>query len=236
MFLFDSFFELSLPFETSSAVETFLWFLDGGARDGFDFEDTIDALRSPNEFLKHSSARAEDSSDGEMEVLSASVQGFLHFVEFAPRLLTLLRECSGLPLLQSALWHFHGYWFGQMGTRIGADVRNALEAIGSWESTLSSAVKRESAERLHAGRLARREQETALEYLSSGRFSYPVIEKVLVANAALSLRILQEELAIEQDTPSITLGSIHELAVGPTKGALISLIKAPVKGRSESEK
>jgi hypothetical protein len=182
--LFDEFFALSQPLECGETVETFLWFLDGGWRGGSDIGDTIAVLRSPQRFVRHTSTRAEDSPDGRLDPLSASVQGFLAYVDFAPRLLRLLGAAGQCPVLQSAMWHFHGYWLAQMGRRMGAAVRQAFRAMDSWERGVTAARRRRFADQLAAGRRTRLMQERALAYLSSGRFSYVLVERLLEAAVA----------------------------------------------------
>lgn len=183
--LFDQFFTLSLPLETSGTIETFLRLLDEGARHDHELDrlvtldDTIAVLRDPKRFLRHASARAPDRSSGELSTLSESVQGFLGFVAFAPRLLALLEDAADTPLLQSSMWHYHGYWWGQMGQRMGADVRRGLEAIDGWEARLTEVERRQFKSSLSAARGKRREQAAALAFLSSGRFSYGLAESLL---------------------------------------------------------
>lgn len=176
--LFEQFFTLSQPIETGGPVETFLWFLDAGWRDGVEIDKTITALSDPKRFLKHASARPEDSKTGLLDPLSASVQGFLAYVDFAPRLLRLLRSASEYPLLQSAMWHFHGYWLGQMNLQMGWEVRRALKAIGSWEGSRATRGRSPVARQVTA-QLTRAGQARALAYLSSGRFRFPLAEQLL---------------------------------------------------------
>lgn len=177
--LFDSFFTLTQPMEGDGPIETFLWFLDGGSRGGYDIDDTITVLGNPKRFIHHASARPEDSRDGELDWLSASTQGFLAFMEFGPRLLVVLRASHPMPLLQSAMWHVHGYWLGQMGSHMGTAVKRALQAIGSWEEGLTRTDKRKWKETLEKGRVVRAEQERALTLLSSGEFSHILVRALL---------------------------------------------------------
>jgi hypothetical protein len=75
---FETFFSLSQPIETGEAVETFLWFLDGGSRDDWDIDDTIEVLGDKRSFLEHMSAgpvEGADDDEEELEVLSAVCSG-----------------------------------------------------------------------------------------------------------------------------------------------------------------
>lgn len=177
--LFDEFFTISQPIETGDAMETFLWFLDGGSRGGVDIDNTLNVLRKPKRFLAHIDARPEDSGSEELDPLSASVQGCIAFLEFAPRFLSLLRRTARLPILQSAMWHYHGYWLGQLNHHMGGELRRAVAAIDAWDDELTSEERAGWAVRLAAARHVRTGQQLALGFLSSGRFSYTLIERFL---------------------------------------------------------
>ncbi|MEO8575554.1 MAG: hypothetical protein ABI556_02585 [Gemmatimonadales bacterium] len=180
--LFEHFFTLSQPIETGAEVETFLWFLDGGSRGGADINDTIEALRTPTSFLEHASARPEDFADETLPPLSASIQGFLSFVEFAPRLLQLLQETAEFPMLQSAMWHYHGYWLQQMNQHMGSEVRRALTAIERWDF-LPGHESDTWVTQVEEGDITRAKQKRALAQLSSGRYSYALVEGLLALSA-----------------------------------------------------
>lgn len=171
--LFDQFFTISQPLEIGSEIETFLWFLDGGARDGSDIDDVVEALSRPDRFLEHLAARADDEEDGELPALSAAVQGFPRFLDFSDSLLRLLHLGRDFPILQSAMWHYHGYWLGQLAQHMGSDLRRIQKAMTSWQGLIDSKSRPEPWVRQE------RISTDAIAWLSSGRFSFPLIEALL---------------------------------------------------------
>jgi hypothetical protein len=191
--LFDEFLLLSQPIEMDASIETFLWFLDGGARGGVDIDDTIDVLGNPELLLRHTAAMPDDDPDG-LDPLSASVQGFLGFVEFAPRLLDLLECAASRPLLQSAMWHYHGYWLGQMNQHLGSEVRRALRALGAREGAGDASLEGWERDMLAAAQRERHAQELALARLSTGRFEGPLAELVFPGPTLHALRPPADEL------------------------------------------
>jgi hypothetical protein len=125
---FEEFFALSQPIEFGAQVETFLWFLDGGWRDGYDMADTIEAIGTPSRFFACMAARPRGADE-----LDNSVQGFTIYLAFCRELHALLERTADRPLVQSAMWHYHGYWFDHMRERFGTKLREALDQFQRWE-------------------------------------------------------------------------------------------------------
>jgi len=131
---FATFLEITRPLELESSLETFLWFLDGGWRDGFDIDDTIEALADQETYLRSLSSQRKTP-------LQKSVVGFGEFLRFCRAfhaLLRIMREGdvpndSSLRLLASAYWHYHAYWFRGLRKQFGRRLAATLNAFENWE-------------------------------------------------------------------------------------------------------
>jgi hypothetical protein len=178
---FETFFSLSQPIETGEAVETFLWFLDGGSRDDWDIDDTIEVLGDKRSFLEHMAAGpvvGEDEESEELEILSASVQGCMQFLQFTLPFDSLLQELDGSPVVQSAMWHYHGYWFDQMSLHIGGEMWRVMENIIEWQTAVRKSRRKSRAvtAQLERSREIQEAFRRALAHLSSGRYRYRFYE------------------------------------------------------------
>jgi hypothetical protein len=173
--LFGRFFALSQPIETADALETFLWFLDGGERDNTDIDDVLDVLHRRRDFLEYASDRPEDYEDGELSALAKAVQGFVEFLRFIPQFVALLNEAEPFPLLQSAFWHYHGYWVQQLDVHVGTNIRLALDELAAWGD---GAARHRSPHSRREVKRIRADYERMLARLSSGRYRWPLIEAI----------------------------------------------------------
>jgi hypothetical protein len=128
--LFSEFLHINSILEEDPGVRMLLWFLDDGYYENYRWEDTLAILSLP-ELLLRAMQRAPSSRNA----AETSVGGLRVFLEFCVALDDLLRRAVLFPLFQSAMWHYHAYWF----RTIRGDVRQALtEAFNHFESWLSS--------------------------------------------------------------------------------------------------
>ena len=171
--LFARFFALSQPLEMGDSLETILWFLDGGARDGYDIDDVLEVIASPRDFVEYVSDRADDYEDDELGTLAAAVQGLVEFLRFIPTFHRLLEDAEPYPMLQSAFWHYHGYWFQQLSLYAGTNVRLAIDALVEWEGGGKHRRRLRREDRIR--RVAFEQQLTAL---SSGRYRWRLVEAI----------------------------------------------------------
>ncbi len=172
---FPLFFELTRTRESDGPIETFLWFLDGGDRNGVDISDTLNAISSPKRFFA-----ALLRSDSQADDLDLSIRGFVDFVDFSlafESLLSSMQEDSSRPsFLQSAMWHYHGHWFDHMRDEFGGFLRDALAQVASWKSRGQKRSRGETG-RGHSRKHPRTEE--AFGRLLSGRYRWPLAEMIV---------------------------------------------------------
>ena len=133
---FVSFLEASRPIELGTSVETFLWFLDGGRRAGYDIDDTIATLSDPEAYLRHISHKRKSALD-------KSLIGFHEFLRFCEVFYAVLLAVGALDLpegeegelLASGYWHYHAYWFRALRKRLRGQLYRALDAFSLWEAS-----------------------------------------------------------------------------------------------------
>jgi hypothetical protein len=131
--LFTQFLELNRIVEDDEDVDTFLWFLDSGLTGGYSIRDTVATLRDPRSFGE--AVHVEPEGQGP---LHSSLHGFLKFVNFCRDFESLLRESADYPLLQSAMWEHHAYWFRQLSQDLDTVLEQAFEHFRSWLSAPAS--------------------------------------------------------------------------------------------------
>ena len=124
-------------------VDTLLWFLDGGSIDGYDIDDTLDALKDAGKFFKR--LRVEPDK---MTMRDSSLQGLVTFLDFCRELDAFLRISHLPPLLRYEAWHLYGYWFGNLSTMVGDHLEIAVTRVASWKIERSMAKQEDKNERL----------------------------------------------------------------------------------------
>jgi hypothetical protein len=165
--LFD-FLNINSLIENDSEVDMLLWFFDDGSHNGYSWKDTLAILRNPNKFVSVLTSLQRRRNPAER-----SVDGLRKFLAFCVALESLLERSKSLPLLQSALWHYHGYWFRIIKGRLREAVEGALEEFERWLLSPSARalsekdikeLQQDAEESLHRVRLSVRR-------LTSGRYS-----------------------------------------------------------------
>lgn len=125
--LFFQFIENNSMIENEN-VGQFLWFLEDGRTQGYSIGDTLDALGKPKQF-----ARCLMQAPSERDALDKSLLGFGRFVQFCRHFDSLLQAAHDLPLLQSAMWHFHAYWFHHLEIDFGKSMKDAVRQFEQWD-------------------------------------------------------------------------------------------------------
>jgi hypothetical protein len=135
--LFMDFLDISALIEDDEDVDCFLWLLDSGVfyeneeddETAIDLEDLLSVLEDYDSFVAAVACKPSDQG-----YLEQAVQGLGKFLTFCPALEQVLDRARRYPYLQSAMWHYHGYWFGYLSTEIGGDLRNAVQHFARWQS------------------------------------------------------------------------------------------------------
>lgn len=125
--LFSRFLDLTTERQNDRDVDTFLWFLDDGISGGYAWVDMLPYLSKPDEFAERVTRTGEERTP-----LDRALAGLSKFIVFCSDLEGLLEECDGFPLLQSAMWHHHSYWFDHMREKVWSELNRTLEAIYGW--------------------------------------------------------------------------------------------------------
>ena len=133
--LYFQFLEVNAMIENEN-VSQFLWFLEDGTTEGYAIDDTLEALSEPKQF-----AKCLMQSPSSRDALDMSVIGFGRFIQFCRHMDSLLRACEGLALLQSAMWHYHAYWFKHMEVDFGKALAEAVAQVSSWDQKAGSSRK-----------------------------------------------------------------------------------------------
>jgi predicted RNA-binding protein with RPS1 domain len=104
-------------------VTSFLWLLDGGETgDGFVIKDLIKLVASGEELV-----RSLVTIPARQTGLDRSARGLLLFIKFCREMDRILGGVNGNPLLQSAFWHYHAYWFRQLGVQVAGVLETVTE-------------------------------------------------------------------------------------------------------------
>jgi hypothetical protein len=104
-------------------VELFLWFLDDGYENGYGLADVFEVVKNGRRLAQTIARDPEESSSGDLAVI-----GFLEFLSFSRELKAFLDGLED-PLLRSAFWHFHGYWYDQIGGQVLGVLTAGIESL-----------------------------------------------------------------------------------------------------------
>jgi hypothetical protein len=108
---FHDFISLNRTLKRDKDLERFLGMLDHVVYGGYAIGDVIDTLSSP--------ARLEQAfTTKEKTEAERATWGFFKFTGFASQFRDLLETLDERPLLQSAMWLYHGYYFDRMNDRL----------------------------------------------------------------------------------------------------------------------
>lgn len=104
-------------------VEHFLWFLDDGFTDGYGLPDLFATVKSSRSLLRSMTRAPENCT-----IVDNAVRGFSDFLSFCRELRSFLDRVRN-PLLRSAFWHFHGYWFNLVGGQVLGVLTAGIETL-----------------------------------------------------------------------------------------------------------
>lgn len=127
------------------AVELFLWFLDGRTLDGYALEDVLQVFANGERLVRVLTNRREKQNARDF-----GVRGLLFFLQFCRELDGLLRSCDEKPALQSAFWHYHGYWFQQLGLQVMGIIAAVIESYRDYVGTGPNAREKKLIRATHA--------------------------------------------------------------------------------------
>lgn len=124
-------------------VDIFLWFLDGGAIEGFDIEDTIRKFKSAKKFFRSLTKRRKH-----MTIADSSVRGCVLFLNFCREIDSFLSSGDISPLLRFESWHLYDYWFSNLQAMVGDRISDMIDTAGGWTAKRDTASKRQKEKRV----------------------------------------------------------------------------------------
>lgn len=167
--LLASFLQVSAARRTDD-IDMFLWFLDDGWEGDTGLPQLVALFGNAGRLAKE--LTAERSTP-----LRQGARGLLAFLRFARELDGLLASTESYPLLQSAFWHVHGYWFQQLGLQLAGVLASTIESYRHQVGEGSTEEERILVARTHADMNA---AHRCLQRLCSGFYSAG-IDRVLYA-------------------------------------------------------
>jgi hypothetical protein len=168
---FARFLELS-DRRANDSVETFLWMVDDGVtRDGFSLRDVLATFADRQGFVS-AMAQHPDERTG----MHLGLQGLLEFMAFSRDLERLLEDCEAHPILQSAFWHHHGYWYRQMGPSLVGIIGAVIERYRNDVGSVSESSDEPNVAKTHQDMDA---AHRSMRRLVSGLYSVPIDEMLL---------------------------------------------------------
>ncbi len=126
----DAFLRLVDLDELRDREETpmFLWFLDDGTEvwddEEYGLTDALKIIVDGDRFVKRLTLKESDQTPADR-----AVRGFINFLAFSRELEALLDRLSSDPIVQSAFWHHHGYWYQQLGGQVLGVMTAGIEAF-----------------------------------------------------------------------------------------------------------
>lgn len=133
--LFVDFLDLNASIEGDIEVDLLLWMLDDGDApgDGTTLSDLTEVLAAPPRFRDMlSTTTIRDEVTWDTVRLIDAIRGLGKFLTFCVGLEDLLDSARDLPMLRSAMWHYHSYWFGLLSEKVGVELATAVEQYGAW--------------------------------------------------------------------------------------------------------
>jgi hypothetical protein len=153
-------------------IDMFLWFLDDGVEDEYGLTDVLGVFAEPAQLAKVLT-RSQDRRNARDQ----AVRGLLLFLKFCREFDALLQSCTAQPLLQSAFWHFHGYWFQQLGVQltgvIGAVIESYRDQVGT-EDDVPAEAPPEKQQLIAATHADMDHAHRSMQRLVSGLYSAPL--------------------------------------------------------------
>jgi hypothetical protein len=136
--VFMDFLQLSRTLENDRDLLCFLWMLDGAeTSDGVWLDDLIPVLADERQLVRVLTGRGSRGQPIQIKGRRgkrSGVVGFSKFLEFCNALDALLRQSKPMPLLQSAMWHFHSFWFQRLRKEFDNYIKPTIMNWASWTS------------------------------------------------------------------------------------------------------
>lgn len=162
-------------------VEQFLWFVDDGTDteegEEYGLSDALLVLRKPKRLVK-AMTTPRDAAD-------FALRGMMRFLRFSRELYAFLEHVEN-PVMRSAFWHYHAYWFLQIGGQVLGVMTVAIEELRSYV-----AKNKMTTAELHAATTTYESMDAAtreLQLLTTGRYRVALEDSLLSHPANVKIK------------------------------------------------
>lgn len=205
-------------------VQIFLWLLDDGTIEeedsDCDLADVLRVLQDSKGFAKRILTSPEDQV-----TVDQALHGFVKFSGFCFEFDKLLGG-NVHKLIKSAMWHFHGYWFGQIGGQVLGVISAAIEQYRSWVPPVTARTSSAKAALIDATKQSMDQGQTGLQRLTSSFYRF-TLESAILERSRFVMRSkiegVVEQIALGNLYPAIRERHRKNLETGswnfPTMGA-----------------
>jgi hypothetical protein len=121
---FNVFITLNRMLKNDKDIERFLGMLDHVSYGDHALDDVIDTLSNSLKLSKIISGKKTSNE-------AKAVWGFFKYTSFLSQFRELLESRDDSPLLQSAMWYYHGYYFDRMNTTMRSMFKKAFKNIAA---------------------------------------------------------------------------------------------------------
>ncbi|HXJ59251.1 MAG TPA: hypothetical protein VNU68_21545 [Verrucomicrobiae bacterium] len=129
---FHEFLKLTKFVEHDGDLHSFLWALDRGFRTNktvkCDFARVKRGLLNAKRLASALQLAPEERGE-----LDRALNGFCKFIQFCEAVSGLIECLEKTPQLAEAVWLAYGYWFRQLDTNFGADLKGAIRCLTKWK-------------------------------------------------------------------------------------------------------
>jgi hypothetical protein len=154
----------------------FLRMLDSFTHDGYRFNDVINLIGKPEDFINSLLI-----DPNERDLLSQALNEFNVFMQFCFDFNQLLNKSESQTLLQSMMWHHYSYWFDILGHHLNTQLGIALSQFLKWNPN------EKDSESAMAIQNYVHEATTVLQTLTSSKFRNPVVKLINSIDHSLTL-------------------------------------------------
>jgi hypothetical protein len=159
-----SFLDLDRQFTEKLEDRTLLRMLDSFTIDGYRFRDLVALIETPERFVQYL------LGDPQRETLGQAARELGLFLQFCVELRGLLDRTGELPVLQSAMWSYYGYWFDVLGEELNRRLGDALTRFPAWQVPAGSSAD----DATHEIQKFVRHAQSVIRDLTSRKYAAPI--------------------------------------------------------------
>ena len=170
---FTAFLTLNMILDDQD-VKKFLWLLDGGRVSNCDITSLLQLLLNSTKLTSRVLRPPSKQTTADQ-----ALHGFVKFCGFCFELDKLLRDPVPPLLVRSAMWHFHAYWFGQIGSNLLGVISTAIEQYHAWVPRITAKTSPADRMAIERTQSSMNQAQQALQRLTSSFYRFPLEELAL---------------------------------------------------------